>query len=115
MTAVILLGLFLGLGGIVWVIGDLKSWSMSAASRRILGAILSSAWAVLLATYYLTGAVNNSVHSSRYDESLRSVGLVLPMLAWLSLIVGVLLLCDRKASKPSEVPKPDEPSPTEPS
>ena len=111
----ILLGLVLGLGGIVWGIGDLKSWSMSAASRRILGAILASAWAVLLATYYLTGAVNNSVHSSRYDESLSSVGLILPVVAWLSLIVGVLLLCDRKMPKPIELPKPDEPSPTEPS
>ncbi len=115
MRILILLGLVLGLAGIVWVIVDLKSWSMSAASRRILGAILASAWAVLLATYYLTGAVNNSVHSSRYDESLSSVGLVLPVVAWLSLIAGVLLLCDRKGPKPVEAPKPDEPSPTEPS
>lgn len=114
--ALIFLGSVLFLVGIIWFTGyDWANWSLPPASRRILGAVFCSAWVLLLATRYLAAAVLSSEPGRSYSSSLEILDPALPVLAWVSLVLGFWLLGERKAPVNVVAPPSDDSSITRPS
>jgi len=61
-------------------------------SRHILGATLIISWALLLSARYLAAAINSAYIGGSYEASLEHIGWLLPVCAWVSLVVGAFLL-----------------------
>ena len=59
--------------------------------RSILGGALVGSWAVLLAARYVAAGVYASAPGRSFASGLDAVGFMLPLLAWMCLVAGVLL------------------------